>query len=467
MIKLFDAERFSAPMAPIAEGFRNAFTAAGFAAVMITAIRRVAKARSGEESMGWVASMVMTVSLMAIAPQLGTEVFQSAQEIADKSGYKGTDTIGSCWKALEVLMPASSPIQDTIETQQTPPPAQPTDLKKITLKMLVSGLFSKSWDQFKGLVGTISAYTNKIMVFLVILLPSTMVLLGAIITSCGELLRQVLRQGMDVFMPMMIAMLSFAPMRGAAHSFIMRYISVAMWPVAWALSNCVAVSLLVSAMQWVVSLCRTVQTAQQSVDPLTDPLMSAGLFAAAAELLPWRTLILINVVVIFVSLLLIVGTVGAPIALNKVLVQGAGFVGDQLRHVISSVSWAASGPSPHGFPSGGITPPGSPASGGASSGGGWSARTSGALSGAASRLSAVAPAVGAMAAVARLGASALTKTAMMIQDWSGSSTSSGQSSSSSSEAVFSMARGRMEHTHAATSRASSTGTPRPRNFRRT
>ena len=75
ILNIFDPSSVTQGMRASLDRFAAAFTLCGVAAVIIGSVRRVAKSRGGEESMGWVSGMVITVALMASGPRLGDGLF--------------------------------------------------------------------------------------------------------------------------------------------------------------------------------------------------------------------------------------------------------------------------------------------------------------------------------------------------------------------------------------------------------
>jgi hypothetical protein len=182
-----------------------------------------------------------------------------------------------------------------------------------------------------------------------------------LLISFGAMLREILHQSMDLFLPLMIALLSFAPMRGVATSFVVKYVSVAMWPVAWALGNSVACSLLVSVMRWVISsgeksLAAYNHLPMPTVFPEIGP-AAAGLLPSAASGMSWGLLDVNVLTITFVAFLFIASAVAAPLALTSTLTKGTNFLGAQLKAAADLAVSSASAVAPLASPVGAMKAP--------------------------------------------------------------------------------------------------------------
>lgn len=336
-------------MAPNLEYFRVVFTSIGCGAVMISAIRKVAKARGGEESMGWVASTVMTIALMATAPQIGKWIFQACDDVADKSHYTPAAAITTCWNSLLVILPGDSPSQEVLQDAAKPntPPA-PTQKQDASWTKLAWTWMKMAWTEMSDALNQIGvamkAVAVRFIVLLLLFFPAVSLITGMLLIQIGGFVREFLHQTMDVLLPMMIGLLSFAPMRGAATNYIVKYVSIAFWPIAWALGNAIACSLLLSVMQWVVQNCEVVldQAHKIAVSPAPEvgP-AAAGYLIGAAVLMPWGYLFLIVLVITFTSLLIHASAFMAPAALTSVMTKGTSFVGAQLKQAASAAATVA------------------------------------------------------------------------------------------------------------------------------
>lgn len=419
--------------------FRMVFTALGSGAVMIGAIRKVAKARTGEESMGWVASTVMTIALMATGPALGGELFKACDDVAKESHYKNTEAVTTCWNALLVILPGETPAQEVMEQPKSVKPPGPTQKQDATWTKLAWTWMKMAWTTMTDALGAIGAAFNGVVVrFFVILLlflPSVVLVCGIVLIQLGEVLREFLHLTMDVFLPMMIAMLSFAPMRGAATNFLVKYISIAFWPVAWALGNAIACSVLLSVMRWVVSSCEQVMLKAKLITEIHHAevgIASAGYLAGAAALLPWGYLFIIVGAITLTCLLIHVSAIGAPAALTALMTKGTAFASAQLSQAAAAAATvtgaaAMGGAALAAAPAAGATILSSTMSSMTS----VAARASSSLGGAASRLAPLAAAGGPAGFLASVGKLALGSAAHAMS----SMASAGSSESSIPEPV--------------------------------
>lgn len=424
IIDLFSTKELFGKMGDLLVKFRYAFTTIGCTAVILAATRKVAKARGGEESMGWVATTVTTVALMALAPNLGDDVFEAGDELAAWSKFSGDDAMKTCWDSLLVLLPADSPIGEALkEANDKGQPPKPAEKQDGSWTKLAWTWMKMAWTTMKDALGQISfalqTVANRVLVFLLLLIPALTLFLGMLVIQFGLVVREFLHQGMNIFLPMMIGLLTFDPMRGAAQAFILRFISVALWPVAWALGNAVACSFLVSVMNWAIKLAVTVVAtlAQQGGDPPSLE-KAQGLLVAACPALPWGLIVIVNVAITITSLMILVSAIAAPIAFTKMITTGACFVGAQLRQAAAAGATIATAALTGG--AGIAAAPALAGAAGAAGGAGasfmssFAMRAASSIGGAAARLAPMAAAGGPAGAAASVGVAALGKAANVV-----------------------------------------------------
>jgi len=323
-----------APMAQMADRlsyFTNVFTAIGFAMVLIVAVRKVARARSGEESMGWVASTMMTVALMGAAPTISNMLFEMGDSVAKQSQYSPMDAVNTCWDAVLVILPGSdSPISQVLSDASATDVAKPTQVSNdnASFTKLAWSWMKIAWSTMTNALGNITAafrsVVNSTVLVTTLSVPTMALVLSMFAIELGLLVREITHQCMQIFLPMMIAFLSFAPMRAAATNFILRYITIAFWPVAWALGNAIACSLLTSVIAWVVAVCHNVASAVSATPT------NVGLLSAAAGFMNWTLLFTLVAAVAVCASLILASAIAAPRALHALVTGGSTFIGEQL-----------------------------------------------------------------------------------------------------------------------------------------
>ena len=329
--KLFDKASPLPQLADKLSYFTNVFTAIGFTLVMIVAVRKVARARNGEESMGWVASTMMTIALMATAPAISEDLFKAGDEVAKASQYSPTDAINTCWNAILVILPGSdSPaiqvLADASQTEAAKPAQVSNDNASFT--KLAWSWMKIAWSTMTNALSNITSAFRSVVDSTVIVatlsVPTMMLMFSVFAIELGMLVRSLAQECMQIFLPLMIACLSFAPMRAAATSFIIRFITVAFWPVAWALGNAIACSLLSTVIAWVVGVCTKVAT-EVNISP-----SDVGLLAASAGFMNWTLLFTVISAVSLCAALVFASAIAAPRALTALVMSGSTFIGDQL-----------------------------------------------------------------------------------------------------------------------------------------
>ena len=351
--QIFDPATVYTPLQPLLEKFELVFTAIAFTIVLIATVLRVARARTGDESMGWVASTMAIVAFMALTSSVSTSNFSLNKKIFDAgdavtawSGYDKFNIIRTAWYTMLLSTPPTSPAGEALDTGQqvlaptpeTPTPAQRLEAWKVgawkAIKKTVGGNFAaqKSAD-------------TSLTLFIMLIIPTLTLLLAILLILMGEFLRAMLFYCMGVFVPFMIGLLAFGPTRGAATSFLTRYVTVALWSVAWALGNEICLSLLTVATNWIVSSCQAVVAAATDTSVATAPLGfgTSGLLVEASPHMAWGLLFVIVMVVMFVAVILIVSVFFAPYAFSVMIAKGTSFTGGFLAGTAAAPGAVASG----------------------------------------------------------------------------------------------------------------------------
>jgi len=412
LTQIFDPATVFTPLQPLLEKFELVFTAIAFTVVLIATVLRVARARTGDESMGWVASTMAIVAFMALTSSLSMSNFSLNRKIFDAgdavtawSGYDKFNIIRTAWYTMLLSTPASSPAGEVLATGQqvlAPTPQTPTAAERLESWKV------GAWKAIKKTVGgnfaAEKSAETSLTLFIMLIIPTLTLLLAILLILMGEFLRAMLFYCMGIFVPFMIGLLAFRPTRGAATSFLTKYVTVALWSVAWALGNEICLSLLTVATNWIVNSCQAVVASATAATPATTPLGfgTSGLLVAAAPHMAWGLLFVIVMLVMFVAVLLIVSVFLAPYAFSAMIAKGASFTGGLLVGGVGPA--AASGAN---APDGGSLVVGGSAAKGASGAGkartGLGGRISSAMSVAASSMEGVSERGGILSGIAGLG----------------------------------------------------------------
>jgi hypothetical protein len=282
-------------------------------------------------------------------------------------------------------------------TPETPTPAQRLESWKVgawkAIKKTVGGNFAAQ-----------KSAETSLTLFIMLIIPTLTLLLAILLILMGEFLRAMLFYCMGIFVPFMIGLLAFGPTRGAATSFLTKYVTVALWSVAWALGNEICLSLLTVATNWIVNSCQAVVASATATSAATTPLGfgTSGLLVAAAPHMAWGLLFVIVMLVMFVAVLLIGSVFLAPYAFSAMIAKGSSFAGGVLSGGVGPA--AASGA--NASEGGGLVIRGAAAKGAAGAGKSMAAlagRIGLAMSGAASSMEGVSERGGILGGIAGLG----------------------------------------------------------------
>jgi hypothetical protein len=412
LTQIFDPATVFTPLQPLLEKFELVFTAIAFTVVLIATVLRVARARTGDESMGWVASTMAIVAFMALTSSLSTsnfslnrKIFDAGDAVTGWSGYDKFNIIRTAWYTMLLSTPPTSPAGDVLDTGQqvlaptpeTPTPAQRLESWKVgawkAIKKTVGGNFAAQ-----------KSAETSLTLFIMLIIPTLTLLLAILLILMGEFLRAMLFYCMGIFVPFMIGLLAFGPTRGAATSFLTKYVTVALWSVAWALGNEICLSLLTVATNWIVNSCQAVVASATATSAATTPLGfgTSGLLVAAAPHMAWGLLFVIVMLVMFVAVLLIGSVFLAPYAFSAMIAKGSSFAGGVLSGGVGPA--AASGA--NASEGGGLVIRGAAAKGAAGAGKSMAAlagRIGLAMSGAASSMEGVSERGGILGGIAGLG----------------------------------------------------------------
>jgi hypothetical protein len=412
LTQIFDPATVYTPLQPLLEKFELVFTAIAFTVVLIATVLRVARARTGDESMGWVASTMAIVAFMALTSSVSTsnlslnrKIFDAGDAVTAWSGYDKLNIIRTAWYTMLLSTPTTSPAGEVLDTGQqvlaptpeTPTPAQRLESWKVgawkAIKKTVGGNFAAQ-----------KSAETSLTLFIMLIIPTLTLLLAILLILIGEFLRAMLFYCMGIFVPFMIGLLAFGPTRGVATSFLIKYVTVALWSVAWALGNEICLSLLTVATNWIVSSCQAVVASATATAAATTPLGfgTSGLLVAAAPHMAWGLLFVIVMLVTFVAVLLIGSVFLAPYAFSAMIAKGSSFTGGLFMGggpTSSAASALASGGA--SFVSGGASAKGGSGGGGAAAV--LAGRIGSAMSGAASSMEDVSERGGILGGLAGLG----------------------------------------------------------------
>jgi hypothetical protein len=339
--------------------------------VTIIVAGMIQKLRKDETQMEGVASMMLKVAFIASIPFWRTFTLDTADIIADSVGYRAVNygtrmatapspIMGRMFDMAAQWMPPSTPAHDATEAAQ-PAPGQE------------QGWMTRAWNWAKGVASATAnmvdniwqAFTGalrSLFILLMCVVVSVVVIILIVLTYIAELIRYFLFYVGCALLPIFIAGLGVELLKQQSTRFILGLVSVALWPVGWALANILTSVMIWGATTWMAKLAAAALGAA-AVGTVAPPL------AAAAPFLGWGILFILVGLTLAIVIFSLVGLVLAPYGMGKMVTSGAHMFGGMIGAGIAGT--AAAGAAVAGIAAtmatGGAA---APAAGGAAVGGG-------------------------------------------------------------------------------------------------
>lgn len=296
-------------------------------AVMVVA-GMILRLRRDHEQMEGVASMMLKVAFIATVPFWREFTLESADAMADAVGYRAasvdatpSSTVTRMWDLAAQWLPPSTPALDALDSQSgTNFPASGEELNwSLQAWNWARGVGEPVGSAFHAMWQSTSGGLRAAFVLGGTGIVSTGVLIAICLSYLAEMLRYFLYAAGCAMLPILIAGLGIDALRPAALRAIISLLSIAVWPVGWALANCVSNLLVGGTVSWISS---TTAAALGAASDASDVLP----LAVAAPQIAWSTLFLFGAITIVVCLWIVGTTILIPFVLARGAAVGGQFV---------------------------------------------------------------------------------------------------------------------------------------------
>lgn len=308
----------------------------GLAATLIIAAL-VNKIRKEHTQMEGVASTLLKVAFIATIPTWRGLCLDAADSLSSSIGYHAlaadaapSPLMNDMWGLLGQWVPASTPYMDALEAQ---------DAKNAPGSGSEQDWGLRAWNWARGVGAADAALfpalwqaaSGSLRAFVVFCSCGFMVCavsLTIVVTYFGEIVRYLLFYGGCAMLPLFIAGLGIDSLRAQSVRAILAVVSVAFWPLGWAIASIVTHVFAQGAQQWM---------AEVAGRALTAAGMPAMSFGVAVPYVAWGVLFLFVGVTAALCLWVIGSVFYSPILLTRLLASGVAAIG---RVVLTSPSSA-------------------------------------------------------------------------------------------------------------------------------
>lgn len=310
--------------------------------VTIVVAGMIAKIRRDHEQMEGIAAMMLKVAFIATIPFWRTQVLTAADSVSEAIGYRavGAATTSSplmtkWWDLAGQWMPPSTPQLDALESQGATniPGSGQEEVWSLRAWNWARGVGAASTDAFNASWQTISGGIRAGFLLVCSALTTCAVLSVIMVMHLSEVFRYVLFATGCAMLPVFIAGLGVDALRQQSIKFVLGLLSIALWPIAWAVVNVCTVPLLDGAVAWMSGVASTAlaKTVGNGVTPSV---------AVAMPFLAWGIIFVFVVLTLALCLGCGGGIVAGPWIMTKAITTGANVV-----RGMASVSPASGGAS--------------------------------------------------------------------------------------------------------------------------
>ncbi len=295
-----------------------------FQAVSLTIVAggMIVKLRREHEQMEGLASMMLKVAFIATIPFWRTFTIDTADAIANAIGYESVGSANApspvmarMWDLLNQWVPPSTPYLDALQSQSA---------DNVPASGMEQSWALQAWNWARGVTATGSstfdaiwpAVTGGLRAFWIHVCCEGMaclVVVMIILTYLMEIFRYLLLYAGCALLPVFIAGMGLEILRSQSLKYVFGLLSVACWPIGWALANVVTVALIQGVTGWMGRL----SAAALGLSPSATSIPPV---AVAAPNLAWGIIVLFVGVTLalcvwcFVVLFLIPLTIGRAVA---------------------------------------------------------------------------------------------------------------------------------------------------------
>lgn len=337
MNETFAPKGISDEMAKFITPLRGIFIAIGVIFLMARASRIFTKEENMRLQFEGLAKVILGVAVIAALPIWQGDLVKVADAMAEGTGLDDVGDVGKeLWKLFLDWQPVGSAASESIENMEVDPATAEKD----------PGWWSKAWgfiedagdmakELITGIIAAISQGIQKAIIFILGMVACLCLIITTLLQLLAGVFQRFLLEIAFAMLPLFVSALFFEPMRTQGVQFILRTISLAMWPFAWAIGNVMVV--------WLVTTLADLMN-ELAAATLAGIGVSATGLPVIAGALPYMAhgavfLLVVGVVIIVIASL--VNLIMAPIMFGKMLTQGAHMMGSMVAATAAGSAIAA------------------------------------------------------------------------------------------------------------------------------
>lgn len=295
-------------------------------AAVIVVAGLIASIRKDHVQMESIAAMILKVAFIALVPMLRVQVLETADAAAGALGYHAAAGPGtpaamttSLWGLLGEWSPPGSPYLDALQTQAAEhPDSGQEEAWGLQAWNWARGVGTSTASAFDAAWQSTSGGMRAGFVFAGCAGAACVTAVTIALTYLTEILRYVLFFIGCAVLPVFIAALGIDSLRPLAQRFIILLVSIACWPVGWAIANGVTATMVGGLSTWMNSA-----TAAALSLGASDPVPA---LSVAAPYVGWSGLIVFGGGTIAICAWAAGTVLLAPLAIGRVVSAAGGFV---------------------------------------------------------------------------------------------------------------------------------------------
>lgn len=292
--------------------------------VAIIVAAMVAKLRKDHEAAEGIAAVILKVGFIATLPLWQSAALEASASIAHAIGYPAAGVPGEpspamtgLWKLAGEWLPPNSPFLDAAEAQNgsTAPASGHEQEWALQAWNWARGFGFAAQDNFHALWQTFTGGLRGFLVFVGCAALGLMVSIAIVVSYLGEVVRLLLFFGGCAVAPVFIAGVGTDVLRQQSVRFLLALVSIACWPIAWALANVVTAAVVQGTTTWMDATTVTALglTAAASVPAL----------ATAAPMIAWSVLLIFGALTLVICGFSLGSVIAGPYLMTKALAAGA------------------------------------------------------------------------------------------------------------------------------------------------
>ena len=304
----------------------------------------VTKMRKDDAQMEGIASMVLKVGFIATVPFWGALLKDTGELIADATGYATFPPYNQTANTATDISPVvkrvfwlagewtrdTSPQLEQINEAEEPTQGQEESWWRQAAHW-VAGTVKWAKNAMSGLWNALSGICHSLVLFVLGFAMGAICIVMVVLTYFAEILRLALYFIGLAILPIFIAGLGVETMKNQSVRYILGMVGLALWPVAWALTNIITVFFIRVAADFIANILAA--KALTDIFGTVSPTISMAL-----PYLSWGVIILLVAVTIALFVWMLIGLIYGPYKMGQMIAQGSHMMGGLVAGAASTTA---------------------------------------------------------------------------------------------------------------------------------